>query len=263
MTKGVKTVDASDDVKFVNDGVVSPSKGSSIVASLEDVHSVAGEELRLLRSRVRELGQSGRFSCYGLTSAVPGEGKSTVALGLAAALARDPGRRVLLIEADLRRPSIAECLGLPPASGLREWLNGGRPGAVPVRRLDPGGFTVLVAGEVPLERPESLGSPQMDRLFRASRSAYDDVIVDTPPILPVADTISMQDLLDGFLLVVRSRSTPREAILDALRRVRPEKVVGVILNDHREYRNSYSQYAYDRYGMTYGPRAHSGRERAR
>jgi Mrp family chromosome partitioning ATPase len=92
----------------------------------------------------------------------------------------------------------------------------------------------------------------MEALLRSARDSYDMVLVDSPPVLPVADTILMQDLLDGFLLVARSRRTPREAILDALGRLRPEKIVGIVLNDHREYRHSYQSYGYDRYGMSYG-----------
>jgi len=133
---------------------------------------------------------------------------------------------------------------------------------VPIRLVDPGGFFLLVAGQVPLQRPEVLGAPLMEALVRAARGAFDFVLLDVPPVLPVADTILMQDLLDGFLLVARSRSTPREAILEAIGRLRPEKVVGVVLNDHREYEHSYSSRAYERYGMVYGPRsASAGRKR--
>lgn len=235
-------------VSFLDEGVVTQSRPCPIVASLRDAHSIVGEELRLLRSRLRQTGKAGTARCLGVTSALPGEGKSTVSLGLAAAFAREPGRRVLLVEADLRRPTVSASLGLPPAPGLSEWLNGGLD-QIPVRLVRPGGFSVLVAGQDTLERPESLGSPLMDALLRAAREAFDDVLVDAPPLLPVADAILMQDLIDGLLLVVRSRATPRAAIHDALGRLRAEKIVGVILNDHQGYRHSYSNYAYEKYGM--------------
>ncbi len=243
---------APGEVGFLNGGVVTASKRCAIIASLKDANSVAGEELRLLRSRVRSVCQAGNLRCLALTSALPGEGKSTLALGLAAAFARDQGRRVLLIEADLRRPTVSKSLGLPAAPGLGEWLNGGLD-QVPIRRVEPGGFSLLVAGQTPVERPESLGSAQMARLLRAARNSFDDVLLDVPPLVPVADTTLMQDLLDGILLVVRSRLTPREAIVNALGRLHPEKVIGVILNDHQEYRHSYSAYSYKRYGMDEGP----------
>jgi receptor protein-tyrosine kinase len=252
MTDEVHRAGVAGDVAFLDEGVVTQSRPCAIVASLRDAHSIVGEELRLLRSRLRTAGKSTTARCLALTSALPGEGKSTLTLGLAAAFAREPGRRVLLVEADLRRPTVSESLGLPPAPGLSEWLNGGLD-QVPFRLVRPGGFSVVVAGQDPLERPESLGSPLMDALLRAARKAFDDVLVDAPPLLPVADAVLMQDLIDGFLVVVRSRATPRAAIHDALGRLRAEKVIGVVLNDHQAYRHSYSAYAYEKYGMSYGP----------
>jgi len=235
-------------VSFLEIGSVAPAKVSPLIDSLKDAHSVAGEELRLLRAKVRKAAEGGGRRCIGITSALPGEGKSTLSAGLAAALARDAGRRVLLVEADLRRPTIAATLGLAPASGLGEFLRGGLD-EVPVRLVQPGGFHLVVAGRMPLEEPEALGSPLMDGLLRSARRDFDVVLLDVAPILPVADTILMQDLIDGFLLVVRSRQTPRDAILEALSRLREDKIMGLVLNDHREYSRSYTSYAYERYGM--------------
>jgi capsular exopolysaccharide synthesis family protein len=197
---------------------------------------------------VRALGRQRGVKCLALSSALPGEGKSTITLGLAAALAREADKRVLLIEADLRRPTISRTLGLAPAPGLAEWLNGGLD-KIPLRGLNRAGFRLLVAGQAALESPESVGSPLMEALLRSARRAFDFVLLDGPPVLAVSDTILMQDLVDGLLLVVRSRITPREAVLDALGRLRSEKILGVVLNDHREYRGSYQSVAYERYGL--------------
>ena len=246
-TEPAASVPTPRQVSFLEVSTVAPTKACPLIDSLKDAHSVAGEELRLLRAKVRKAAEAS-IRCLGITSALPGEGKSTLSAGLAAALARDAGRRVLLVEADLRRPTIAATLGIAPSSGLGEFLNG-RLDEVPVRFVQPGGFHLVVAGRLPLEEPESLGSPLMDALLRSARSSYDVVLLDVAPILPVADTILMQDLLDGFLLVVRSRQTPRDAILEALGRLREDKVIGLVLNDHREYTRSYTSYAYQRYGM--------------
>jgi succinoglycan biosynthesis transport protein ExoP len=244
-------------VRIFEDGIVRTAQVTPIVESVKDPHSVAGEELRLLRARVQGICQKDHVNCIALSSALPGEGKSTVSVGLATALARERGRRVLLIEADLRRPSISETLGLPPAPGLSEWLAGSLD-QVPVRLYERGGFFVLAAGQAEFDKPESLGSPLMEALLRSARESFDFVLVDSPPVLPVADTILMQDLLDGFLLVARSRQTPREAILEALGRLRSDKIRGIVLNDHREYRHSYQTYGYERYGMSYGPKTSPG-----
>jgi succinoglycan biosynthesis transport protein ExoP len=247
-------------VLFNEEGVVAPERVVPVIETLKDPRSPVGEELRLLRANLQAIRQKRpqkrQLVCVAVVSALPGEGKSTVSLGLATALAREPGHRILLVESDLRRPGIAQQLGLSPHPGLGEWLNEGLE-TVPVRFVDPGGFFLLSAGATPLERSEDVGSARMDALLRAARERFDLVILDATPILPVADVILLQDLVDGFLLVVRSRMTPRAAIHDALGRIRAEKVVGVVLNDHREYRSSYMAYAYHGYGMRAGSRSRS------
>jgi protein-tyrosine kinase len=245
---------------FRDEGVVNPTRPVSIVESLRNPLSIVGEEFRLLRVKVQAACEQRKLRVLGVVSALPGEGKSTVALGLAIAFAREPGRRILLIETDLRRPSISRDLGVPPFPGMGEWLNGSIE-HVPLRRVEPGGFFLLGPGEAPLERPEDLGSPRMEALLRAARDTFDLVVLDATPILPVADVTLMQDLLDGFLLVVRSRMTPKNAISDAMGRIRTDKVIGVVLNDHREYKGSYMTYAYQGYGMQDGSRKRRSRGR--
>lgn len=234
-------------VDFRDEGRVSPGGVVPIISSLGDANWFVGEELRLLASRMLDLRREKDVTCLALTSALPGDGKSTVAVGLAAALAREPGRRVLLLEADVRRPSLTRTLNLPPAPGLAEYLNGSAED-VAVREVEPGGFSLVVAGLAELERPESLGSSRMGALVGTARGLYDFVLLDAPPLIPVADTVLFQDMIDGFLLVVRSRQTPRAAIEEALAKLRADAVLGLVLNDHRVYRNSYRAYAYERYG---------------
>jgi Mrp family chromosome partitioning ATPase len=247
---GQEPVDSGSvgELRFRDEGIVTPSKLVPIIESLQNHHSLVGEELRLLGASLLNLGRRRKVSCLAVTSALPGEGKSSVSLGLACALAREPGRRVLLVEADLRRPSITPTLGLPPAPGLTEWLNGALE-EVPIRAVEPGGFFLLVAGQLGLERPEFLGSPRMAGLLQAARMRFDFVIVDAVPVLPAADAVLIQDLVDGFLFVVRSRQTPRGALHDGLARLRSDRVIGVVLNAHREYRGSYRQRAYRGYGI--------------
>ncbi len=247
---------ASGGVDFRDEGRVAPGRVVPIISSLTDQNGFAGEELRLLAARMHDLRRGRGVTCLAITSALPGDGKSTVAVGLAAALAQEPGRRVLLIEADVRRPSLNRTLDLPPVPGLGEYLNGSAED-VPVRVVEPGGFSLLVAGQAELERPESLGSSRMSSLVRAARGHYDVVLLDSPPLIPVADSILFQDVVDGFLLVVRSRQTPREAVDEALTKLRAGAVLGLVLNDHQVYRDSYRARAYERYGAS-APRSTSG-----
>ena len=249
-----------DSFSFDEEGVVTPEAPAPIVECLRDPRSPAGEELRLLRANLAAIRQKrpkkSPLDCIAVVSALPGEGKSTISLGLAAAMAREPGRRVLLIEGDLRRPAISLDLKLAPHPGLAEWLNG-TIDRVPIRLVEPGGFHFLSAGTVPLERPEEVGSLRMDAVLGAAREAFDIVLLDATPILPVADVVLLQDLVDGLILIVRSRMTPRAAIHDAVGRIRADKIVGVVLNDQREYRRSYMAYAYHGYGMKNGSEGRS------
>ncbi len=247
---------SADDAVFCDEGVANPTAISPIVECLGSVNSVVGEAVRLLGAAVLALDRQRGARCFALSSALPGEGKSTVSVGLACALATEPQRRTLLVETDFRRPSLTPMLNLSSAPGLGEWLNGDLD-YLPVRLVEPGGFYLLVAGETG-HRPEVLGSRKMGALLRASRGLFDFVLLDAPPVLPVADTVLIQHLVDGFLLVVRSRRTPREALLEALGRLDSDRVVGVVMNDHQEYRGSYHSHARRTYGMD-SPRESSAR----
>jgi capsular exopolysaccharide synthesis family protein len=219
-----------------------------VLQAVQTPGSVLGEELRLLRAKVRNLGQERGLKCYAMISAGPGEGKSTLSLGLAATMAQEPNRRVLLVEADLRKPAIERYLGLPRVSGLSEWLAGGNA-AVGVRCVGARGFFLLSAGLLPFDQPELLGSERMEALLSAARQTFDIIILDCPPLVPVADSILLQDLVDGYLCVVRARHTPRDVLRRSLSNLKPEKVLGLVLNNHREILASYQRNAYRQYGL--------------
>lgn len=225
---------------------VTPRRMNGTVAAIAGGGPVT-EELRRLRAKLRTLDTARGLRCLGITSAVVGEGKTTVALGLAAVMAQEHGARILLLEADLRRPAIEESLGLPRLPGLAEWLESGGS-TISMRRIMPSGYHLLPAGRASDGRhAEMLGSERMKGLFASARSTYDFVVVDCPPVMPVADTIILQERLDGLLFVVRERLSPRETTLRAMERLQAERVVGVVVNDHREFLHSHYKYGYDKY----------------
>jgi Mrp family chromosome partitioning ATPase len=131
--------------------------------------------------------------------------------------------------------------------GLRQYLEG--TSDVPkLRRSGSSGFWVLSAGSGVMESPEILSSPRMSRLLEAADRVFDLVIVDCPPLLPVADAVIVQDLLDGFVFVVRSRHSPRETIQQAVGLIKPGLIAGLVLNGQRDILPTYRGYAYRRYG---------------
>jgi succinoglycan biosynthesis transport protein ExoP len=222
-------------------------QGTTPVATIVlNLDSMVAEEFRILRARVRALDEERSLRCVGLVSATSREGKSTTALGLATALSQEPGRKVLLLEADLRRPALEACLGLPLSAGVGEWLRD-RRNPIPVRRLLPQGFYLMSAGKEGYTPPELLGSEAMDTLLRAAREAFDWVVVDCPPLLPVADAVVMEDLLDGFLFVARARHSPRETLQKAVARLKPDKIRGTIFNARRDVLPGYDNHGHRQY----------------
>jgi capsular exopolysaccharide synthesis family protein len=205
--------------------------------------SNVGEGLRAVATRLR-IGEKGRqLHTFAVVSSIQGEGKTSVALGLAAAFAR-AGRKVLLIDADLRRRDACELLGIEPDLGLAEWLESGLK-VLPVMRVAPAGFYLLGAGRAPC-RPELLGSSRVPGLLSAAERSFDPVILDCAPVLPVADSLALRDRMGGFILVVRMRQTPREAVIRAASLLHQDKIVGMVLNaesGRRSRRRTY-QYGY-------------------
>ncbi len=236
-------------VTFEESGVATPRDLQPATAAAITQGSMISEEFRILGTKVRSIGEQRAFACIGVVSASAGEGKTTVTLGLATALAQEPGRRVLLIEADLRKPSISNYLGLPPSNGLAEWIEDSSA-KVSVRRVTPQNFHLLAAGRSGGERRhEFLQSERMVQLLAAARGAYDWVLLDCPPLTPVADAVVLQDLLDGFLLVIRERHAPVDMITRALSHVKADRIQGMVLNDHHEVLRKYSRYGYKYYGQ--------------
>ena len=194
-----------------------------------DEHSAQGEQCRLLGTRLLALGRDKRLRRIGVVASSPGEGTTTVALGLARALSRDRPRRVLLLELDLRRPALDGELGLdPPAAGLRQYL-AGRCDVPVLRRSGPTGFWVLSAGGGGSSKP--VPSPaRLATLLRATDRVFDYVVADCPPLLEGDDDLALPDHLDGFVFVVRSRRVPRETIQRAAALLKPDLVLGLVLN---------------------------------
>ncbi|GAB1822460.1 tyrosine-protein kinase domain-containing protein [Herbidospora sp. RD11066] len=189
---------------------------------------VVTESYRALRTNLQFVGVDGRPRSLLVTSCGTGEGKSTLAINLALAVAQT-GRRVALVDADLRRPSIVRHLGLEAAMGLTDVLVGSArlPEVLTVWR----GIDVLPSGRVPANPSELAGSPGMHRVMSDLTADHDLVIVDAPPLLPVTDAAVLAVTCDGVLLVARAGRTRRDALTRAagqLERVRARLVGGVL-----------------------------------
>ncbi|WP_051760424.1 polysaccharide biosynthesis tyrosine autokinase [Herbidospora cretacea] len=205
-------------------GVVGRSRRRPLIA---DGHA---EAFRALRTNLRFVGADGGPRSLLVTSCGSGEGKSTLAINLALAVA-GTGRRVALVDADLRRPSVARLLGLEGRSmGLTDVLAGSaRLPEVLQRRQD---LDVLPGGPVPADPGELAGSPGMRRLIADLAADHDLVVVDAPPLLPVSDAVVLATACDGVLLVARAGRTRRESLAQAVARLTrvDARLVGGVLN---------------------------------
>jgi len=193
--------------------------------------SLAAEQYRSLRTRLAHTEGSSTLRTVLVTSPQKSEGKSVTAANLALTMAQELQRRVVLLEADLRKPSLQQLFGLPPGPGLAEYLSGACALSEAMKYLPDFNLTVMTAGATPTNPAELLGSTAMRRLLDQLRTRFDRVILDSPPVLPLADVAVLAPVVDGTLLVVRAGVTPKPAIENALRAFDPSRLLGVVLND--------------------------------
>ena len=172
--------------------------------------------------------QSGARSVM-VTSALPAEGKTLTATNLALTLSQSYQRRVLLIDADLRRPRMREMFGLPPTEGLTDSLALPRDGKLPVHQISPT-LWVLTSGRVLPDPMSLLVSPAMKQLIDDATDSFDWVVVDTPPIAILPDANLLASMIDTTLLVVSAKATPYPMVQRAAQAVGTNRILGVVLN---------------------------------
>jgi polysaccharide biosynthesis transport protein len=183
-----------------------------------------------------------------ITSSMPKEGKTTLAMAWARMLAKS-GRKVLLIDADLRRPRVTQVLSSPKARGLVDVLSDGLAVAEAIQIDQPSGLHLLPAGHEVASPPEMLGSDQMAQLLRALEADYDLVLIDSAPVLVVSDSWALAHNVDAVVFVVRWASTRREVVANGLKQMREAsaKLAGVVLsgvNVRRHARYGYGDSGY-------------------
>jgi capsular exopolysaccharide synthesis family protein len=206
-------------------------RGGSSLAITPMTRSSLAESYRQLRTNLQFVDVEEQVQILVVTSSVPGEGKSTTSINLAITFAQT-GKKVLLIEADLRRPKVSNYLGLEGAVGLTNVLAGQARLDDVLQPWGSTGLTVLPCGSVPPNPSELLGSTPMDDLLNELRERFELVILDTPPVLPVTDAAVASAHADGAVVVTRygkTRIADVERSLELLRAV-DARVVGMVLN---------------------------------
>ena len=223
----------------------------SRVVSLTEVNSLGAEKFRLLRSRLRNLRERKPLQRLVISSAVPNEGKTLVAMNLAVCLSKHTDEKILLLEGDLRKPMVGEHLGMKSLPGIGEWSITEKPITQFMYRFQDLPLWVLLAGSAPENSVNILQSPRFLELHKQLSNSFDWIIIDAPPLLPMADVSFWSRHADGMLLVVREGRTPKAILQKGLETLDNPKVIGVVLNDAREIESSYySHYYYKGYKLS-------------
>ncbi|HVB99607.1 MAG TPA: CpsD/CapB family tyrosine-protein kinase [Candidatus Dormibacteraeota bacterium] len=210
---------------------------------------IGAETFSILHHRLELIRRRRQLQKLLVTSAVPKEGKTTVSCRLAAALARGSAR-VLLVDADLRHPGVHRAPGIAPLKGVADWLEHREGLPHVLRRVEPGGFFYLPAGEARSNPGELLRQPALAEFLTATAATFDWVIVDSPPLVPFVDAHHLATLVDGVLVVLRCGVTPRPALDQVFGSLERVFVAGAILNGARDKNQGYYQY----YGRERGER---------
>jgi capsular exopolysaccharide synthesis family protein len=219
-------------------------RDDSRLVSVDKEGSLGAEKFRFLAVRLRQLRHSRPLKKILITSSIPQEGKSTVAANLACTLARRKPQKTLLLEGDLRRPNIASQFGLGKLPGLCEWLSGETP-AINIYRLESLGVWILPAGSTPHNPLELMQSGKLSPLMEQLEAWFDWIVIDSPPVLPLADTSLWSRLADGILLVTRKGTTEKQQLRRGLEAIDKSKLLGALVNSsanaaHSDYYQRYT-----------------------
>ena len=220
----------------------------------KNLEFTATEQYKLLRTNLEFTIPEGT-SCpvIGVTSSIRGEGKSTTAINLSYVLA-EKGSKVLLIDGDLRIPSVAKKMGIPSSPGLTDMLMGKSAHEACIHHsalMDT--WYIMPSGEIPPNPSELLGSKRMESMLESLRAEYDYIIIDLPPVNIVSDALSISSLITGMILVIREEYTEKKELERCFRQLKLSNVnvFGCVMNESKAGSGSYNRYRKYRYYRYY------------
>ncbi|MBQ7355251.1 MAG: CpsD/CapB family tyrosine-protein kinase [Clostridia bacterium] len=220
----------------------------------KNLEFTAREQYKLLRANLGfTLPEGQKCQIIGVTSSMRGEGKSTTSVNLSYVLAED-GKKVLLIDGDLRIPSIAKKMEMSSTPGLTDLLMGYDPGQFEAFRskiLDK--WYILPAGELPPNPSELLGSRRMKVLLEALSEVFDYIVIDLPPVNIVSDALAVSSFISGMVVVVREDYTEKKELERCFRQLKLSNVnvLGCVMNEAKSGKGSYGKYKKYRYYKYY------------
>lgn len=197
---------------------------------LTESGSPAAEAFRLLGVRLRNLRRDRPLQKILITSTIPQEGKTMVAANLACTLALKAQQRVLVIDGDLRRPALSKMFGIGANPGLCEWLEDDNSLATSIYHLEGHNIWILPAGSTPNNALELLQPRRLATLLDQLEKLFDWIIIDSPPVLPLADTSVWMRLAEGILLITRQGVTEKRQLQRGIEAIESKKLIGALMN---------------------------------
>jgi len=233
---------------------LNPGLSGRLVATAGISH-VSVEQYRKLAATLHHAQTERGIKTVMVSSAVAGEGKTLTVSNLALTLSESYRRRVILIDADLRRPSLHQVFDLPNVSGLNDGLKADTERPLPLIQISST-LTVLTAGRPDPDPMSALTSPRMRRILEEAASLFEWVLIDTPPVGLLPDARLLASMADAALLVIRAGRSPFELVKRAAEGLGQDRIIGVVLNGAEYYQERST--GYYGYGGYYGYEGHSG-----
>ena len=209
-----------------------PASTSKLV-SVTQVESAAAEAFRLLAIRLNDFKKSRQMKKILVTSSIPQEGKSLVAANLACALSKSEHPRTILLEGDLRRPTLSTLFEVETGKGIAEFLEGKCALHECIYFVESAGVWLLPAGRNTINPQDQMQSDRLASLFAEVSMWFDWVVIDSPPVLPMADTSIWMRLADGILLTTRQGKSEKKALKSCIDALDQDKIIGAVLNSAR------------------------------
>jgi capsular exopolysaccharide synthesis family protein len=241
----------SVDEEILHAGEFDLAEATHQIKRAMDPGTIMGEQFRILRTRLSLLQKQNGTRTILVTSTVPQEGKSFTSHALAGVIAQDHEKRVVIIDADLRKQGTGRDYGLDGKStviaGTAQVLHGTSEFRKSLLKSRDPEFWFLPSGELPPNPSELLGSPEMERMLRFAAGKFDWVIVDAPPALALSDPNLIAPLCDAVVFVVRANSTPAKLVNETINKIGRERICGVVLNRKKQMHSSRHYYQYYSY----------------
>lgn len=205
------------------------------------------ENVKGLRAKLEHLVDAFKYKTLAVTSSIAGEGKTMLCAHLAWNFSVSGRWNVLLVDVDMRKGDMANRLGIPSAPGLSEHLTGAATYEEVVRNSVTPGMHFVAAGSRAPSPPDLLARTTFHDFIAQSRDRYDLVLMDTPPVIPVADTLGLRDFVDGFLFLYRAGHTPYTLLRQSVEEIGEKRIVGLVMNGVTHEKHSYYRKYYGKY----------------